>query len=406
MALQAKLGRKNLPEHVFHDILGILPLRIPTDPSAANPEGDIKQECLHCDLNLDPEAYCKKCRHRHKNKFCYRLHPKLAPGRSGNVDKGKGKQIASAINNDSDSGPDSGGVVIAATSRINKFSTLYDTGASHHSLIHKSYFREINQSFKPFKFDQAIGSKVLDQQGDAVVKVGSLKLNLRDALFSPESSCNIISAGRLERFSHIVADFSNSLLVQKLPNGESTPVASLQRKNDVYYIHPLDGKTYGTTKDAIAAPGIVKKPTTSSAQRWNQRLGHVGQNILKNTAQHTKGLQGIDLSQLTTCETCHLSKTQRLVSREPRPIPYAPLDEIFIDTVGKITTATNGHQYAVIIIDSKTRMRWAITTQKKDQIAPLLLQWINLQHHQYGKRVRAIFRDGGTEFLRTKSYCE
>lgn len=27
-------------------------------------------------------------------------------------------------------------------------------------------------------------------------------------------------------------------------------------------------------------------------------------------------------------------------------------------------------------------------------------------HHQYDKRVRIIFRDGGTEFTRTKEYCE
>ncbi|KAI1000090.1 hypothetical protein K3495_g8103 [Podosphaera aphanis] len=160
------------------------------------------------------------------------------------------------------------------------------------------------------------------------------------------------------------------------------------------------------TIDAIAAPGVARIPLISSAQRWHQRLGYIGQNILKKTAQHTKGLQGINLSQLTIYETCHLSKAQRFVSREPRPVPYSPLDEIFIDTVGKITAATNGHQYVVIITDSKTRMRWAITTQTKVQIAPLLLQLINFQHHQHGKKFRAIFRDGGTEFLRLKPYCE
>ncbi|KAI1000023.1 hypothetical protein K3495_g8173 [Podosphaera aphanis] len=51
-------------------------------------------------------------------------------------------------------------------------------------------------------------------------------------------------------------------------------------------------------------------------------------------------------------------------------------------------------------------MRWALTTQSRDQIAPMLLQWINLQHRQYGKRIRAIFKDVGTEFLRLKPYCE
>ena len=51
-------------------------------------------------------------------------------------------------------------------------------------------------------------------------------------------------------------------------------------------------------------------------------------------------------------------------------------------------------------------MRWALTTHSKDQIASLLIQWIEDQNYQYNKRVRIIFRDGGSEFTRTKSYCE
>lgn len=144
----------------------------------------------------------------------------------------------------------------------------------------------------------------------------------------------------------------------------------------------------------------------TSAQRWHQRLGHPGQTILKNTAKVSKGLEGINLSELTTCETCHLSKAQRFVSREPRSIPNEHLDEVRIDTVGKISTAITGDQYMVIITDSKTRMRWAIMSPTKDQIAPLLVQWIETIQHQYDKKVRVIFKDGGTEFLRIKPHCE
>ncbi|KAI0992595.1 hypothetical protein K3495_g15590, partial [Podosphaera aphanis] len=107
-----------------------------------------------------------------------------------------------------------------------------------------------------------------------------------------------------------------------------------------------------------------------------------------------------------TCETCHLSKAQRYVSREPRPVPLDPLDEVFVDTVGKLTTAINGHQYAVIITDAKTRMRWAITTSTKDQIAPQLVKWIENQSHQFGKKVRTIFKDGGSEFFGIRKYCD
>ena len=102
------------------------------------------------------------------------------------------------------------------------------------------------------------------------------------------------------------------------------------------------------------------------------------------------------MSELSTCERCHLSKAQRFVSREPRPTPHSPSDEIFVETVGKIAPAINGHQYAVIITDAKTRMRWVIITKGKDEIANEFVNWIEYQSHQYGKRIRAVFRDGGS----------
>lgn len=94
------------------------------------------------------------------------------------------------------------------------------------------------------------------------------------------------------------------------------------------------------------------------------------------------------------------------MSREPRPTPNQPLDEIHVDTVGKVAAALKSHQYIVVITDAKTRMRWCITTETKDQIAPQIIQWVKTQEHQYGKMVRVIFKDGGTEFSRIKAYCD
>lgn len=51
-------------------------------------------------------------------------------------------------------------------------------------------------------------------------------------------------------------------------------------------------------------------------------------------------------------------------------------------------------------------MRWSISTCTKDQIAPQLAKWIELQHHQYSKRVRIIFKDGCSEFFRIKAFCD
>lgn len=51
-------------------------------------------------------------------------------------------------------------------------------------------------------------------------------------------------------------------------------------------------------------------------------------------------------------------------------------------------------------------MRWVVVTKGKDEIAEKLINWINDQSHQYGKMIRAVFRDGGSKFTRAKTFCD
>ncbi|KAI0993200.1 hypothetical protein K3495_g14984 [Podosphaera aphanis] len=197
-------------------------------------------------------------------------------------------------------------------------------------------------------------------------------MKLHEALYLSTSSYNIVSAGTPQRLADFYANNDKSLLILIRMSGPDVPTSRLLCKNDVYYIYPMEAGT--SHVNPIIAPGDARIPVTTSAQRWHQRLGHLGQGILKKIAQHAKGMEGNDMSELSTCETCHLSKVQSFVSREPRPIQHSPLDEIFVDKVGKMSS--------------------------------LLIQLIEFQNPHCGKRIRAIFRDGGTEFLRMQSYCE
>ncbi|KAI0999701.1 hypothetical protein K3495_g8495 [Podosphaera aphanis] len=325
---------------------------------------------------VDPNAPCRKCAHKHLNKECYKQNPDLARQRYGDKwrygkaqkeDKGKGKAAAEVGEMDESEDEMSfksyldsiydkntgrkrdSGIAATSSSSHNKTTTIYDTGASHRFFPVKSVFENLTKRHKPFQFDQAVGVSSLTEQ--------------------------------------------------------DKPIARLALINDVYYIHPLQSNDTNTSK-VVAAPGVARIPSTTSTQRWHQRLGHIGQQILKRTKDHTIGLEGIDTTELSTCETCHLSKAQRYVSREPRPTPHEPLDEIFVDTVGKLVQSLDKMQYATIITDARTRMRWVLTTATKDQIAPTLVKWIQSMHHQYDKRVKAIFKDGGSEFFRIKTFCE
>lgn len=106
----------------------------------------------------------------------------------------------------------------------------------------------------------------------------------------------------------------------------------------------------------MAAPGVAHVLYVSNISMapvsWINR-----KNIFwRKIAKYSLGSERIDYSDLTTYETCHLRKAQNFFSREPRPIPSGSLDEVFIDTMGKLDSAFNGHQYAVLLTDAKMFM--------------------------------------------------
>lgn len=156
----------------------------------------------------NPNDRCKRCRHRHKNKRCYKQHPELRPKSQYKGNKGSKRQLTAKVMSGADSGSEnesdssSNDLNLAKVSRISsaildKNSLLYDTGASHHFARKVIDLVNLRKPSRPFKFDQAIGSSVLTQQGTFRTKIGSLILHLSDALYSPDSACNIISAVRL-----------------------------------------------------------------------------------------------------------------------------------------------------------------------------------------------------------------
>ena len=358
--------------------------------------------------SLDPESLCTMCRHKHRNKNCFKQHPELRKLiKKKHKAKAARRKIGSSDGNESSVSDEFclSAVARASTLKMNE-RLLYDTGASHHFFRHKSDFVNLKKLSKPFEFDQAVGNHKLSHHGTCHLQIGSKKVNLHNVLYSPGSSCNIVSAVRLKNDHGIVASRSNEILVLINNHGPDIPIAKLKDIEGVLFIQPYDLRYDDVKTQPIIAPGVARLPTVINAQRWHQRLGHVGQRILKETAQCSIGLEGIDLSELSTCETCHLSKAQRYVSRDKRPTPGEPLDEIFVDTVGKLTTALNGAQYAVILTDAKTRMRWVIITKGKDEIADQLVNWVEYQTHQYGKRIRTVFRDEGSEYMRAKKYCD
>ncbi|KAI1005677.1 hypothetical protein K3495_g2540 [Podosphaera aphanis] len=124
----------------------------------------------HTQNNIDPEADCTSCRHKHKNKVCFIQHPELRR-KGGTHRKNKGKKPAPTMETDSEDEDR----FRVASARVNENLTIYDTGASHFVSQTKSFI-DLKPCPKPFKFDQAVGAAPLQQQGNAQLIFGYLTL--------------------------------------------------------------------------------------------------------------------------------------------------------------------------------------------------------------------------------------
>ncbi|KAI0992492.1 hypothetical protein K3495_g15693 [Podosphaera aphanis] len=208
--------------------------------------------------------------------------------------KSRGKQSGTVSKVFFDSDEESINDIDAGNSKVARISSasldknplLYDTGASHHFVRSKHDFLTLAKLRKSFKFDQAIGTSVLTHQGTSCVRIGNEILELKESLYSPNSTCTIIFAGRLKEQHGIVAASANELLV-KMENNQ--PVARLVAIENVLFIKPLRERERATFSSNIVAPGVARVPQITNAHRWHQRLGHTGQQILKKTMQCSLG---------------------------------------------------------------------------------------------------------------------
>ncbi|KAI0999324.1 hypothetical protein K3495_g8872 [Podosphaera aphanis] len=141
---------------------------------------------------------CRRCKHRHKNRECFKEHPELAVGPAGERwlarralgrDGDRSERVYTVNGIDSDSGSEAGmnDVAIAATAAaLNTTIAIYDTGASHHFVSCETMFRDISTRNNPIKFDQAVGSTLLTKQSTARVSIGGITFDLRETLYSPK----------------------------------------------------------------------------------------------------------------------------------------------------------------------------------------------------------------------------
>ena len=153
--------------------------------------------------------------------------------------------------------------------------------------------------------------------------------------------------------------------------------------------------------------------------KWHQRLGHIGPEKLRQLNHVTTLAKAIQrgtlpcdtcsgITMLTKgieqtsshCETCSTAKSKKRRNHTISDRKNELLEQISIDTCGKLFTSLWGHVYFLQIINSHFYYITVISTKDKDKYADELQKWKVQAELHTGLKVKIARSDNAPELLK------
>ncbi|KAL7288350.1 hypothetical protein TKK_0017683 [Trichogramma kaykai] len=273
---------------------------------------------------------------------------------------------------------------------------LLDSGASRHMCHRKDWFAE----FAPTRVDEYIffgdGSR-RRVEGRGKIMIQRLVAGvwyageIRDVLYVPSFEVNLLSIGvctekgmrvvHERNMAKLVSMSTGELLAEgvKLPNNLVCLFIKTVIKHEVNY--------------ASSAPLKI----------WHERLGHVNRDFLCKTfnANAVTGANFTD-SKDYFCESCPVGKQIRLPFSRTRDHQraLAPGETLHTDLCGPMqTTSVGGARFFLLFKDDASNFRKVFFLKHKSDCFDALKFYILSVNTQFGKNVKVLRSDNGTEYL-------
>ncbi|KAF7826368.1 Cysteine-rich RLK (receptor-like protein kinase) 8 [Senna tora] len=272
-------------------------------------------------------------------------------------------------------------------------SWIVDTGASSHICYQKSIMHDIKPLPKTLKMHLPTGHTV------NVLETGSVRIKaeieLTNVLYIPSFKYNLLSVNRLAKDLNINIIFdSQQCLIQDLKTRRILAKAKVD--GNLYLLDNMNNRIETSLKQHC------NSVTTCKTNVWHNRLGHCPFTVFKQIEEIKVNSENFPAA----CDVCHFAKQQR--NPFPKSITRSEhiFDLIHVDLWGPykekciFTNAT----YFLTIVDDHSRTTWVFLIQHKHVVPQLLGNFIQMIQNQYGKIIKAIRTDRGTEF--TNSQCD
>ncbi|PLW10729.1 hypothetical protein PCANC_21287, partial [Puccinia coronata f. sp. avenae] len=229
---------------------------------------------------------------------------------------------------------------------------------------------------------EATNEMTATHRGTARVQVGNLTITLKDALYVPKLSTNLISFAAMVKESAILKGVGNFVEIE-LNGNHHVSVVTGKGIFELHDAHPAQQMALVTTSSSDISP----------LAKWHARFGHA------STARVKTAVGGQLLGGMLTCDVCLKGKMTKSPFQGHFHPTSASLKVFHGDLIGPISPATNGGcQYFLTLVDQHTGFIHVSLLKEKSDATSEIVKYKNLYEKQTGNSIKKLVTDGGGEF--------
>ncbi|KAL5594731.1 hypothetical protein BROUX41_000556 [Berkeleyomyces rouxiae] len=202
-----------------------------------------------------------------------------------------------------------------------------------------------------------------------------LQLPLKDVLIVPQITENLISVSTLCQSGHKVTFDDKQVVV----TDKDDQVRLTGQHNPADNLYEVDETASRNNKIAVL------NAVTEEQELEHGRLGH----FLRESKMT-----------MDDCDACTLTKMTDKRNKYSKPA-CEPLQLVSADIMGPFPPSLNNGRYALVIVDSATRMHWIYELKERSEARDSLNRWRTQAELQSGHKLKAIRCDNARELVST-----
>ncbi|GAU17048.1 hypothetical protein TSUD_105470 [Trifolium subterraneum] len=248
---------------------------------------------------------------------------------------------------------------------------ILDSGATDHVCASLSLFTAYKK-VHPIPVKLPNGNIVTtDIIGDILV---TPSITLRNVLYMPHFSFNLISVSRVSKDLDCVFAFTDNLCI--IQNSLQRMIGSGRMFNGLYYLEGTQSQPNIQTGNKCNSIAIPRDAL------WHFRLGHTSKNRLD--ILH-KLYPNIEVNKVDfCCDVCHFAKQRKLPYDTSNSRASVCLELLHMDIWGPFSTpTTHGHKYFLTIVDDHSRFTWIVLMKGKFEAASKIQDFITFAESHF-----------------------